>query len=279
MASEDVVVCIGTDRIRTNPNQPRKVFSEQALKELSLSIREHGVIQPLVVEQVSDDIYSIVAGERRFRASVMAGLKEVPCIIRSFSETQRMEIALIENIQREELNPVEEARAYRQLMAQTDLSQDELASKVGKSRSAVANSVRLLNLPDEVLNTIEAGTLSPGHGRALLSVVNPSERQLLFNAILSKHLSVRQAEDLALRYNKGARAVNRKRKGVGQDNGNREAGVVDVEEKFTSICGSEAKIKGKLSKGSIVIPYSDDSELENIYRRLSGGKDLFEEDF
>ena len=180
---------IDIDRIKPNPNQPRKQFDPNALMELRDSIAAQGVIQPILVEEIADNYYIIVAGERRYRASKMAGLRTIPAIVRSFSDLQRMEISLIENIQRENLNPVEEAQAFSYLLTQSGISQDELAKKVGKGRSTITNSIRLLNLPQKMLDSLSNGQFSPGHARALLSVESPADREILYNMIMPKNIS------------------------------------------------------------------------------------------
>src|SRR5574344_826304 len=188
---DNKVVDIDISCIQPNPNQPRKNFDIDSLSELASSIKANGIIQPLIVEKVVDDKYSIIAGERRYRAAKMAGLKTVPVILRSFSDVQRLEVSLIENIQREALNPVEEAKAYKYLLTEKELTQEELSERVGKSRSAIANSVRILQLPTKMQEALENGTLSAGHGRAILSVVNPADQQILFSKITKHVLSLR----------------------------------------------------------------------------------------
>ncbi len=232
------VLEIDTSNIRPNPNQPRKVFDPDALMELRDSIISQGVLQPILVEEIAENVYVIVAGERRYRAAKMAGLKTVPCIVRNFTDLQRMEVSLIENIQRESLNPVEEARAYAYLLTQSGIKQDDLAKKVGKSRPAIANSVRILNLPDKMLDALEKGYFTSGHARALLSVENPADQEILFSKIIDEDLSVRQAETLAQDLNSGKRAVNNlplEDKPAKSDE--RAPVLVHLEEKFLSANG------------------------------------------
>ncbi|MBO6049520.1 MAG: ParB/RepB/Spo0J family partition protein, partial [Spirochaetales bacterium] len=175
------VVDLDISLIKPNPNQPRKNFDPNALMELKDSILSQGIIQPLLVEEIADNVFVIVAGERRYRAAKLAGLKTVPCLVRSFSDLQRMEVSLIENIQRENLNPVEEARAFSYLLVQSGIKQEELAQKVGKSRPAISNSLSILNLPERMLDALEKGLFTSGHARALLSVENPADQEILFN--------------------------------------------------------------------------------------------------
>ena len=276
------VLEIDISNIRPNPNQPRKVFDPDALMELRDSIISQGVLQPILVEEIAENIYVIVAGERRYRAAKMAGLKTVPCIVRNFTDLQRMEVSLIENIQRESLNPVEEARAYAYLLTQSGIKQDELAKKVGKSRPAIANSVRILNLPDKMLDALEKGYFTSGHARALLSVENPADQEILFSKIIDEDLSVRQAESLAQDLNSGKRAVNKlplEEKPAKSDD--RAPVLVHLEEKFLSATGYKVEIKGKvkngiIKKGKVLIPFTSEEELEQIYQILAPGDELYE---
>lgn len=276
------VLEIDIQNIRPNPNQPRKVFDPDALMELRDSIISQGVLQPILVEEIAENVYVIVAGERRYRAAKMAGLKTVPCIVRNFTDLQRMEVSLIENIQRESLNPVEEARAYAYLLTQSGIKQDELAKKVGKSRPAIANSVRILNLPDKMLDALEKGYFTSGHARALLSVENPADQEILFSKIIDEDLSVRQAETLAQDLNSGKRAVNKlplEEKPAKSDE--RASVLVHLEEKFLSATGYKVEIKGKvkngiIKKGKVLIPFTSEEELEQIYQILAPGDELYE---
>ncbi|MBR1582725.1 MAG: ParB/RepB/Spo0J family partition protein [Spirochaetales bacterium] len=276
------VLEIDISSIRPNPNQPRKVFDPDALMELRDSIISQGVLQPILVEEIAENVYVIVAGERRYRAAKMAGLKTVPCIVRNFTDLQRMEVSLIENIQRESLNPVEEARAYAYLLTQSGIKQDELAKKVGKSRPAIANSVRILNLPDKMLDALEKGYFTSGHARALLSVENPADQEILFSKIIDEDLSVRQAETLAQDLNSGKRAVNKlplEEKPAKSDD--RAPVLVHLEEKFLSATGYKVEIKGKvkngiIKKGKVLIPFTSEEELEQIYQILAPGDELYE---
>ena len=202
-ASGDVVKIVPLNSVEPNPDQPRKEFDPVALDELAASIKEQGVLQPLLVEGWASG-YRIVAGERRWRAAQLAGLTEVPVLVRSFTEESRMEIALIENIQRSDLKPLEEARAYRNLMEAFNLTQDDVAKKVGKQRSTVANALRLLKLPEFMQNSIDQGGLTPGHARAILSVTLEEDQKTLFQAILAEGLSVREAETRAQKLNAGS---------------------------------------------------------------------------
>lgn len=272
---------IELDKIKPNPNQPRKKFDPESLMELRDSILEQGLIQPILVEEIADNHYIIIAGERRYRASKMAGLKTIPAIVRSFTDLQRMEVSLIENIQREDLNPVEEAKAFSYLLTQSGISQEELAKKVGKGRSTITNSIRLLNLSQKMLNSLENGEFSSGHARALLSVENPADRDILYSKIINENLSVRQAEEFAANLNKGLRAVVRTTDGKAPQISSKTPEILQMEEKFLSATGCRVEIKGKykngvMKKGKIVIPFTSEEELERIYQIISPGGDLYD---
>lgn len=265
------VLYIPLSSITPNPNQPRKSFDEDALNELAESIRSQGVIQPIIIEEYAPSKYSIIAGERRFRAAQIAGLKSIPSIIKSFGEIQRMEVSLIENVQRENLNPIEEAFAYQYLIQKSGYTQEEVANKVGKSRSAVTNSIRLLNLPDIVKDDLISGMMTSGHARAILSLVNPADQILLRNKIIEGDLSVREAEALADEYNKGRKIVQKKKeKGKDPD-------ILFAEEKFINAIGAKVEIKGTLNRGRLMVRFRTQKELERIYSYLSNGEDLFGE--
>ena len=276
------VVDLDISSIKPNPNQPRKNFDPDSLMELRDSILSQGIIQPLLVEEIADNVYVIVAGERRYRAAKLAGLKTVPCLVRSFSDLQRMEVSLIENIQRENLNPVEEARAYSYLLTQSGIKQDDLAKKVGKSRPAISNSLRILNLPDRMLDALERGLFTSGHARALLSVENPADQEILFNKILDNDLSVRQAETLASELNSGKRAIRTSTDDAKKAEATAKSPeILYLEEKFLSATGCRVEIKGKykngvIKKGKILIPFTSEEELERIYQMLAPGSDLYE---
>ncbi len=262
---------VSLTEIKTDSNQPRKNFDPESMSELAASVKEQGVIQPIIVEKRKNGYY-IVAGERRFRASKIAGMDKIPVIVKSFTEGQRLEVALIENIQRENLNAIEEAKAFKFLMDRSKLSQEELASRVGKKRSTIANSVRLLKLPKQVQNALISKAITAGHARAIMSVVNPAEQTILLNKIITEHLSVRQSEDLAQELNNGSRASKtRKKKKIIQ----RPVEITSVEEKFVEVCGSKVKIKGTLQKGSLEISYYSTDDLERIYSLIAKKSDLY----
>lgn len=266
------LVYLDINVVRPNANQPRKKFDQTTIDELATSILNQGILQPLLVEKQRDDEYVIVAGERRYRAALQAGLEKVPVIIKSFSEVQRHEVSLIENIQRENLNAVEEARAYAYLLEQAEINQEELAQRVGKSRSAIANSVRLLNLPRVILNSLADGEITAGHGRALLSVINPADQEVLYQRILDKDLSVRESERLAQEFNHGKRiaTVSKKTHQVAKS-----ADILAIESKFLHIFGTRVELKGSLERGKLEITYHSYEDLERIYAIIDPDESLF----
>jgi ParB family chromosome partitioning protein len=258
--NSDAVRLVPLEKISANPEQPRKIFDEGELAELADSIREHGIIQPVIVEETEEDVYTIVAGERRIRAARIAGLKEVPVIVRAYSDEKRMVVTLIENVQRANLNPVEEANAYKRLMELAGLSQDECATRVGKNRSTVANALRLLKLPYEMQESIETGDISAGHARAILSLENINSQNDLFHEILKKSLSVREAERLA-----AAQSGEKKAKKPDSPKTGRPPEIEAMEEKFLTRLGTKVKINGDLNKGTIVIDYYSMEDLDRLY--------------
>lgn len=265
------VVQLDIGHVRPNPNQPRKFFDEEALEGLAESIKSQGIIQPLTVEEIAPGEFSIIAGERRYRAAKIAGLDKVPAIVVSLSEVQRIQMSLIENIQRENLNAIEEASAYQYLIDHSGFTQEMVAQKVGKSRSAIANSLRLLSLSDKMKDDIVSGAMSAGHARAILSLINPADRELLREKIVHEGLSVRDAEILAESYNKGHKLIQRKK------STEKDTDVVNIEEKFVSAVGARVEIKGSLDKGKLQIKFKSQKDLERLYALLSGGGVLFDE--
>ena len=235
-------------KIEPNREQPRKNFEEDALLELADSIKKFGVIQPIVVQQ-KDDYYEIIAGERRWRAAKLAGLKEVPVIIKEFTKQEAVEIALIENIQRENLNPIEEAYAYERLLTEFDLTQDEVAERVSKSRTAVTNSLRLTKLSDKVKQMVVDEIISAGHARALLAVTDPEEQYTLAMRILDEKLSVREIEKI-IRLLKESKPANQKK------TIENEFIYRDLEEQMKAVMGTKVNISHKTNgKGKIEIEY------------------------
>ena len=249
--------------IITNPDQPRKDFDQAALQELANSIKEKGILQPILVEK-TDDKYLIIAGERRYRAALLAHLTQVPIITGHFSKQEKLEIALIENIQRKDLTPIEEALAYEALMKNSNLNQDELAKKVGKNRSTIANSLRLLKLSDQMKEAVSRGTLTAGHARAILSVDSKENQQKLFEAIEKKDLSVREAEAMAAKLNQeDANAVNPK-----LYNSRKDPEMAATEKRFAEKLGTKVALKGTMKKGKLEISYKTKEELLHLYEML-----------
>ena len=257
---------IDPNLLKPNPHQPRQVFDETELKELSDSIVEHGIVQPIIIEDAGDGTFYIIAGERRTRAAKMVGLKKVPVQLRKFSDEKKLEVALIENVQRSNLNPIEEAQAYYDLMKVSGLNQDEVAQKVGKNRSTVANALRLLKLPEDMQNSLIVGQITSGHARALLSVVNPADQRVLFGKIIGSNLSVRQAEAQASSLNDGGRATKKDTKREGAKV--RDPDIISIEQKFMETLGTKVSLNGNLEKGQLVIDYFSRADLDRLYQAI-----------
>lgn len=253
---------ISPEFLIANPNQPRKDFKQKELDELADSIREHGVIEPILVEKTDDDKFFIIAGERRARAAKIANAEKVPIQIRKYDEVKRLEVALIENIQRSDLNPIEEAQAYQDLMTLGDLKQEDVARRVGKKRPTIANAIRLLSLPEDMQRSLSEGQITSGHARALLAVKNVADMRVLFGKIIGNNLTVREAEDLSQVYNNGGRAVAKKPIKKAE---NKSADIAEIEQKFVEIFGTKVVLKGTLEKGSIQIDYYSKQDLDRLY--------------
>lgn len=259
----DQIVEVPHSEIRPNPYQPRKDFDEKALAELAESIKEHGVIQPIIVRK-SIKGYELVAGERRLRASEKAGLSKVPVVVREFSNEQIMEIALIENLQRENLNAIEVALAYEKLMKHFSLTQEELAKKVGKSRPHVANFLRLMQLPQEIQDFVSRGTLSMGHARALLGLEDDGLKIKIAQEVIKKDLSVRQVEEMIKNY---SQPVSRETK----EKPKKDVFLSQVEEKLRDTFATSVQIKRGKGKGKIEIEFFTDEDLERIMEIIQKG--------
>ena len=251
------VIEVDIRRIDTNKQQPRKSFDEDALRELADSIRVHGVVQPLIVKQKGER-YTIIAGERRFRAARLAKLEKVPVLLADYDDAEMQEVALIENIQREDLNPVEEAAAIQFLMKQHDMTQEEVSARLGKSRPAVANALRLLHLPKSVLELVKEGTLSAGHGRALAGVADPELQQKLADECVRLGYSVRALESRIQNLQAGAQT---RRKAPEK----RNPQLSHVEGQFRERLGTRVKITGDEQKGKITIEYFSAEDLQRVY--------------
>lgn len=250
--------------VEPNREQPRKNFDEDALQELADSIKQFGLLQPILVQQ-RDGYYEIVAGERRWRAAKLAGLKEVPVIIRNLTEQEIVEISLIENIQRENLNPIEEAQAYKKLLTEFHLKQDEVAERVSKSRAAVTNSMRLLKLSDEVQQMVISDMISTGHARALLAIENPDEQYALAQRIFDEKLSVRDIEKIVKSIGKPVKEKKEK-----EINESLEAVYQDIQEKLKRRLGTKVAVSGKGDgAGKIEIEFYSHDDLERILDTLN----------
>ena len=250
--------------IDTNAGQPRKDFDQEKLQELADSIRQHGVVQPILLRQ-NGERYVIVAGERRFRAARLAGLEKVPAIVKDLDEAQVMEVALIETLQREDLNPIEEAAAIRFLMQQHDLTQEEVSKRLSKSRPAIANSLRLLTLPEPVQAYLRNGKLQAGHARALAGLQDPEAQAVLADKIVGEGLSVRAAESLARE--QGQKPPRQKKEPPATD-----PDLAAAEASLREWLGTKVSIQGSSQRGRIVIEYYNAELLQGIYDLLRGGE-------
>jgi ParB family chromosome partitioning protein len=258
------------ERIEPNPEQPRRVFAPEALQDLANSIREKGVIQPLIVRVSPRDSnkYEIVAGERRWRASQMAQLHELPILVRDFDDTEVLEVAIIENIQRADLNPVEEAAGYKQLMEKFGHTQERLAEALGKSRSYIANSMRLLQLPEDVIDHLQEGRLSTGHARALITSDHASE---LAKQIVTRGLSVRDTERLVKKAAQGETAPKPRQEKMVKAKGEKDADTIALEGDLSAALGMRVSVDHKegTEEGMITVKYASLDQLDEICRRLS----------
>ena len=271
-SKEEGIQTLRISQIEPKADQPRKHFDEEALLELSDSIKAHGLLQPIIVRESSAGYYQIIAGERRWRASKLAGLTEIPAIVMQADALEAAEIAIIENIQRQDLNAYEEAAAYASLMEQYSLTQEEVAEKVGKSRSAVANSMRLLDLPEEVLEMLKTGDISAGHARALLGLKNKDIIVDTAEQILVRSLSVRDTEALVKKLNK---EFEKGDSVVEQKDEIKVDYIKDLEKKAMHLTGKRVKIKNKGKVSTVEIDFYGNDDLEDILVKLCG-KDIIE---
>ena len=248
--------------IDRNMNQPRQVFNEEKLQELADSIIEHGVLQPVLVTENSGR-YLLVAGERRWRASKLAGLKEIPAIIKKLDDSEIAQIALIENLQRDDLNPIEEAQGIKNLMNEYGYTQEEVSKKLSKSRPAIANTLRLLNLPDFIIKEISAGHISAGHGRCLAGISNSALQKRLFEQTITQELNVRQLENLVKEF--GEKAEKNKDKIPAEKPKTEYPEFQEFQETLQKTFGMKVDISGSLEKGKITLNYTNREELESFY--------------
>ena len=256
------IITIDLKNIYPNQDQPRRVFDEEKIKILSESIKNYGVLQPIVLKPDDKGKYMIIAGERRYRASKLARKRDIPAVIKDIPMKDIMEIALIENLQREELNPIEEALAYRSLIKNYEVTQEEISEAVGKSRPHITNTLRILNLPKQIMDMIDQGHITAGHGKALLRVTNESLQLELANKVIAEELSVRATEALAKKIcEENIKEMPKKTK-------EKDVFIVDVEEKLRNIFGTKVNISKGKKKGKIEIEYYNEDDLNNIVSML-----------
>ncbi len=257
---KNAVLEIEIGQIKKNPHQPRKQFDKEALSELANSIKRHGIVQPLIVTKIGQG-YQLIAGERRLEAAKLSGLKKVPVIVRDSTEQQKLEIALIENIQRDDLNPIEKAYAFKKLIKDFNLTQEEVAKKVGKNRTTIANTLRLLDLPAEIQRAIFDKRLTEGHGRAILTLSDKEKQLFLYKEILKTKMTTREAERLAKRLQEGKKPLPRGRK-------RKNIYFKELEENLANKLGTKVKITGQKQKGKLVIDFYSKEELDALVKKL-----------
>lgn len=262
---KEKVTSLKLAQIEPNKEQPRKNFDEEKLQQLADSIKQHGVIQPIIVKDLNNGYYQIVAGERRWRASRIAGLKEIPAIVRTYDELATMQIALIENLQREDLNPIEEALSYKALLDDFALTQEKVSEQVGKSRSAIANTIRLLSLPKQIQKLLEEGAISGGHARAILSVTSEEGKLQLTEKIIENELNVRQAEQLAKTLN----AQKPKKESAQPQTSAFDLQLQGIQKRMSDLLGTKVKILNGSKKGKIEIEYYSENDLDRVLKLLN----------
>jgi ParB family transcriptional regulator, chromosome partitioning protein len=258
---------VPVSQIEPNPYQPRQRFDEETLTGLTASIRELGVLQPILVRKVDDTRFELIAGERRWRAAKRAGLQFVPVIVRDVTDTLSLQQALVENLHRDDLNPLEEASAYQQLIEDFGLTQEEIGQRVGKSRSAVANVLRLFQLPPQVQRSIAEGKLSGGHAKALLGTPDRAFQESLAARVVSKGLTVRDTEEAVRRHNEAARSETISNPGR-PSSGLRPPGLLELEDVLSNRLDTRVKIDMGAKRGRVVIEFADLEDLERIYRAM-----------
>jgi len=259
--TEGGALLVPINAVIPNPRQPRQQMEEESLKELADSIREHGILQPLIVTQENSQQYILIAGERRLRAAALAGLEMVPVLVRQATDEQRLELALIENVQRADLSPLETAEAYRQLTEEFGLSQDNVAKQVGKSRVSISNTLRLLKLPEPIRQALADELITEGHARALLTLSSPSAQLAVMQIILQKHLNVRQAEELARKWSEAAP----KRMPAAPS-----PEVTELEERLRSHFGTKVVLHHGKKGGTLTIHYYSEEDLDALITQFLG---------
>lgn len=255
--SNQEIVFVAPDRIQFNPLQPRKIFEHRDLEELINSIKEHGIIQPLIVTKISEDEYQLIAGERRLRSAKFLDLKTVPVIVREAKEVEKLELSLIENIQRKDLNPIERATAYQRLIDEFNFTQEKLAQRIGKNRATLANTLRLLNLPEEIQKALAEERITEGHGKLILSAQNPVQQVNIFRKVLLGKLTVSQT-DAVLKNKKNKRPKIKNHK------------FEILEERLRNVFGTRVEIKKSGKTGKIIIEFYSPEDLDEIVRKIRG---------
>ena len=263
--SQDSVVKLRLSQVEPKSDQPRQHFDPEALSQLADSIAANGVLQPILVREEKNGLYQIIAGERRWRASKLAGLTEIPALILEADDLRTAQLALIENLQREDLNPYEEAQAYQTLLTQFDLTQEDVAGRLGKSRSAIANSLRLLDLPECIAGMLRDGKLSAGHCRALLGLKDKTGIEALAQRIIARNLSVRETEA-------AVKAQNKRPAPIPKEEGVQVNYVAELEHKVTEITGRWCRIAAKGARKTLSIEFSDENDLESLLETVCGKK-------
>ena len=261
---EDRVLYIDINDIKPNKAQPRSVFDEDKLRELEASIKEHGVIQPLIIRPAENG-YELVAGERRWRASRLAGLKKVPCIIRNFDDRQNAIVAIIENMQREDLNPIEEAEGLKSMTEKYGFTQEQVSNSLGKSRTYITNSIRLLKLPKEIQQYVSSGQMSAAHGRTLINVSDADKQRAICDKIIKNGLSVRETEKLAEKAKDEIKPDRKKRKQTAKK---KSSDILAVEEELRKLSGTKVTINGDSKKGKLELEYYSTEELNRLIDTL-----------
>ncbi len=255
---EDSLIEVELERILPGDVQPRTGFDENSLKELAQSIKEKGIIQPIVLSRVGDGTFRIIAGERRWRAAKLAGLERIPAIVKDVSPAEAVEIALIENIQREDLDPVETAMAFERLLKEFKLTQEDLSQRVGKDRATIANYLRVLRLPEEIKSLLKNGSITMGHAKAILSIEDIEKQKEVSELVIKKALSVRQTEELVKRIEKRVMPKNKEK----------APEITELESRLTSVLGTKVRIHHKGKKGRLEISYNSLDELDGILHRI-----------
>ena len=257
-----IIMDVDVDNIKPNPLQPRTNFSENQLKELAQSIKEHGLAHPIIVRR-KNNYFELIAGERRLRASKLAGLQKITAIVKELNEQDSLELSLVENIQREDLSPLEEAEAFYKLSREYKLSQNEISKIVGKSRSTVANTMRLIELPEEIKYSLKSNEISEGHARAILSISNSTKQVLLWNKILQQNLNVRASEFLASSFEKTTPKKHKKR------HKNKDNDMSELEDNLSLNLGTKVTIHGNQKSGKLVVSYFSQEDLERLSEKLT----------